>query len=137
MRMDGTDRRQHKSKEYKRRGKLVKHYSPTDVWKLVMKHKQTIATSVLLFVLLVLLFGVSSQLQPPVTNNTPSGVTVIDYSTFVNQVKAGNILAATIQGNTINGLVVHPLSAGVGRSSSPNSQPVPATAPPPTPQPCR
>jgi len=48
-------------------------------------------TCFLLIAAVVLLFGIFSQFQPPVTNSTPNGVTVINYSTFVEQVKAGNL----------------------------------------------
>jgi len=57
-----------------------------------------------------LIFGVVSQLQAPSTNTSPNGVTVISYSTFVEQVKTGNVQAVTLQGNDINGLLITPLS---------------------------
>jgi hypothetical protein len=59
----------------------------------------------------MLLFGIFSQFQPPPKSTPPDGVTVIDYTTFVRQVKAGNVLAVIIQGNAIHGLLALPFSA--------------------------
>src|SRR5438093_13481639 len=61
--------------------------------------KQSLLTGALLVVIIVLLVGIFSQFKPPPTNTPPDGVTVIDYTTFVKQVKAGNVLAVMIQGN--------------------------------------
>ena len=73
-------------------------------------HKQALFTGVLLVMVIGLIFGVVSQLQAPSTNTSPNGVTVISYSTFVEQVKTGNVQAVTLQGNDINGLLITPLS---------------------------
>src|SRR2546430_7932645 len=73
-------------------------------------HKQAIFTSVLLVMVVGLIFGVVSQLQAPSTNTSPSGVTVISYSTFLGQAKSGNVQAVTLQGNDINALLITPLS---------------------------
>ena len=73
-------------------------------------HKQAIFTGVLLVMISGLIFGVVSQLQAPSTNTSPSGVTVISYSTFLGQVKSGNVEAVTLQGNDISGLLMTPLS---------------------------
>ena len=67
----------------------------------------------LLCVLLVLLFGIFSQLPSPVMDNPPSGVTVINYSAFVQQVKARNVRTVTMQGDELTGVLVHPLQGGV------------------------
>jgi ATP-dependent metalloprotease FtsH len=75
-------------------------------------HKQSLLTSVLLFVLLVLLFSIFSQVPPPTMDNSPSGVTVLNYSTFVQQVKARNIRTVTIQGDDLTGVLAHPLRGG-------------------------
>src|SRR5215469_13222436 len=80
------------------------------------KHTQTFLAMALLTIIAVLLFAISSQLQAPTTNTVPTGVTSVDYSTFVGQVKAGNVLAVAIQGDDVNGLLLSPL--GQGRSSS-------------------
>ncbi|TMD32394.1 MAG: AAA family ATPase, partial [Chloroflexi bacterium] len=73
-------------------------------------HKQAIFTSVLLVMISGLIFGVVSQIHAPSTNTSPSGVTVISYSTFLGQVKSGNVEAVTLQGNDISGLLMTPLS---------------------------
>lgn len=80
--------------------------------KFLSMHKQMLLTSTLLALMVVLLFGISSRLQPPTLSPAPSGVTVVDYSTFVTEVKAGNVLGVTIQHNGINGLLVGPLGHG-------------------------
>jgi len=63
----------------------------------------------------VLLFSVVSQLQPPTTNYGPNGIAVVGYSTFEAQLEAGNVLAVTIQGNDLTGLLISPI--GKGQSS--------------------
>lgn len=70
-------------------------------------HRQSLLASILLFVLLVLLFAIFSQLQPPVTDNPPPGVTVVSYNTFVQQVKTSNMRAVTIQGDELTGVLAH------------------------------
>src|SRR2546422_1534662 len=65
-------------------------------------HKQALLTVALLSIMVVLLFAVFGQFQPPVVSSAPSGVTEIDYSTFVAQVKAENVEGVTIQGSAIN-----------------------------------
>src|SRR5947209_10647403 len=107
--MDDMGSRRQKSEKYERRHKQVKSYGRT-VWKFLTTHRQTFLTSILLLLLVVLLFGVSGQLQAPAANVVPNGVTAIDYSTFVKQVEAGNVIAVTMQGNEVNGLLAHPLS---------------------------
>src|SRR5712692_5869752 len=77
--------------------------------KYLVTHKQSLLAVILLTGLVVLLFGVFSQLQVPSTNATPSGTTAVDYSTLVTQVKAGNVVAVTIRGNEVNGLLAQPL----------------------------
>jgi ATP-dependent metalloprotease FtsH len=79
-------------------------------WKFLQVQKSSLFTGVMLLLVVVLLFGVFSQLQPPAMNTTPSGVTAIDYSTFVQQVKAGNVQATALRGSEINGLLQNPLA---------------------------
>ena len=71
------------------------------------EHKQTFLTGVLLFALLVLLFAISSWLQAPGTNNPPRGATIVNYNTFVDQVKDGNMLTVTIQGDELTAVLAH------------------------------
>jgi ATP-dependent metalloprotease FtsH len=77
--------------------------------KYLVTHRQSLLAVILLTGLVVLLFGVFSQLQVPSTNVPPSGTTAVDYSTLVTQVKAGNVVAVTIRGNEVNGLLAQPL----------------------------
>ena len=77
--------------------------------KYLVTHKQSLLAVILLTGLVVLLFGVFSQLQVPSTNAPPSGTTAVDYSTLVTQVKAGNVVAVTIRGNEVTGLLAQPL----------------------------
>ncbi len=108
---DKVSRRKQPESHKRRRYRQAKHYG-RKIWNFLHSHKSSLLTGTLLFLLVALLFGVFSQFQPPVTNTSmaPSGVTTIDYSTFVNQVKAGNVLAVTIQGDTINALLAKPLT---------------------------
>src|SRR5260370_2210654 len=85
---------------------------------LFRKHKQSFLAAGLLTIIIALHFAISSQLQAPTTNMVPSGVTAVDYSTFVEQVQARYVLSVAIQGNAVNGLLVSPLGQE-GSSSSP------------------
>ncbi|MBV9230169.1 MAG: ATP-dependent zinc metalloprotease FtsH [Chloroflexi bacterium] len=109
--MDDKASRCPQTEEYKWRRKQAKHYGRR-VWKFLQTHKNTLFTSFMLLLMVVLLFGIFSQFQPPMTNSAPSGETVIDYSTFIKQVNAGNVLAVVIRGNEINGLLADPLAPG-------------------------
>jgi len=90
------------------RSKLTRH----TVSKFLKGHKQTILTSVLLFVSFVFLVSVFSQLPAPVTSSPSERVTVVNYLTFVGQVKTGNVRTVTIQGDEVTGVLLHPLNGG-------------------------
>ena len=107
--MDGKSDRRMKLKMHWRRPKDVGSYRRS-VLKFLSTHKRSLLTSVLLMVIVVLLFSFVSLLKPPSTNTTPGGVTAISYTAFVQQVKAGNVLAVTIQGHDINALLASPFS---------------------------
>ncbi len=77
---------------------------------LLRTHKNTFLTWVLFTLLALLFVGIVGQLRSPAINTAPDGVTVLDYSTFVEQVKGGNVLAVALQGNDLNGLLASPLS---------------------------
>jgi ATP-dependent metalloprotease FtsH len=83
------------------------------VSKFLKTHYRSLFTCLLLTVLVALLFAVFGQFQAPATNQAPNGANVIDYSTFVDQVNAGNVEAVTIQGNEINALLAQPITQGV------------------------
>jgi ATP-dependent metalloprotease FtsH len=104
------DKAERRRKSTKRRWKQA--MNGQNVKKFVQAQKNTLLTCAMLLLSIGLLFGIFSQLQPPTTNTTPGGVTAIDYSTFVQQVKAGNVMATTIRGTEINGLLQTPFHAG-------------------------
>ncbi|MEO8973801.1 MAG: ATP-dependent zinc metalloprotease FtsH [Ktedonobacteraceae bacterium] len=106
--MDDKGGRRFKLVEQRRRLKGVRNYR-RNVPKFLKTHKHSFFTGFLLIAASVLLFGLVSQLQPPVMSSIPNGVTVINYSTFVGQVKTGNVLAVTVQGNGVNVLLTKPL----------------------------
>src|SRR5260221_6448968 len=105
--MDGKDSRglssgndRHRQHKLLKLGKKCAKYLVT--------HKQSLLAVILLTGLVALLFGVSSQLQVPVTNAPPSGTTAVDYSTLVTQVKAGNVVAVTLSGHPRSEVVLPP-----------------------------
>ncbi|HLJ34632.1 MAG TPA: ATP-dependent metallopeptidase FtsH/Yme1/Tma family protein, partial [Ktedonobacteraceae bacterium] len=119
--MDDKGGRRFKLVEQRRRLKGVRNYR-RNVPKFLKTHKQSFFTGFLLIAALVLLFGLVSRLQAPVMSSTPNGVTVINYSTFVGQVKAGNVLAVTVQGNGINVLLTKPLAQKQSAQTVPASK---------------
>ena len=106
--MDSKSDRRWKLEAPWRRHQDTRSHRPTGA-RFLRTHKQSLLASMLLFVLLVLLFGIFSQLPSPVMDNPPSGVTVVNYSTFVQQVKAGNVRTVTMQGDDLTGVLAHPL----------------------------
>jgi len=118
--MDDKGGRRFKLLAQRRHLKRVRNYRH-DVPKFLKTHAQTFFTCFLLIAAVVLLFGIFSQFQPPVTNSTPNGVTVINYSTFVEQVKAGNVLAVTVQGNSVNALLAKPIAQNSAAQATPVS----------------
>ncbi len=106
---DNMNRKRKASKRAIRQSAPIKHGS-RKLLKFLTTYRSTMLTCVLLILSVGLLFGIFSQLHAPVTNAAPNGVTTVDYSTFVQQVKAGNMAAVAIQGNQVNGLLQHSLS---------------------------
>ena len=82
-------------------------------YKTIHTHRRTYLTSILCIAFILLLFGIAAQLPVPSVNNTPTNVTVVDYTTFIKQVNTGNVEAVVIQDNTINGLLMTPLNGKV------------------------
>src|SRR6266567_4012882 len=94
--MDDKAGRRRKGTEYGRRQKQVHVYGRT-VWKFLQNHKNSLLTCFMLLLLVVLLFGVFSQLQPPAPmTSVPAGETAADYSTFIRQVNNGNVINALL-----------------------------------------
>ncbi len=118
--MDDKGGRRFRLLAQRRHLKRMRNYKH-DVPKFLKTHSQMFLTCFLLIAVVVLLFGIFSQFQPPVTNSTPNGVTVINYSTFVEQVKAGNVLAVTVQGNSVNALLLKPIAQNSTAQATPVS----------------
>jgi ATP-dependent metalloprotease FtsH len=112
--MDDKASRHGEAEAYGRRWKQVRNKT----WTFLKTHKNSLFTGAMLLLMLVLLFGIFGQLPPPTTNTTPNGVTAIDYSAFIQQVKSGNVQATVLRGSEINGLLQNPL----GQHSVPTSQ---------------
>ncbi len=74
-----------------------------------IRYKQLLLTGVLLTALLLLLFGICNQLQAPDLDAPPTGTTVIDYGTFLAQVRAGHVLEVSLQDQDIVGLLAKPV----------------------------
>src|SRR5207245_6180969 len=56
------------------------------------------------------LVGIFSQLVAPDPTAPSRGTTVIDYSSFLAQVRAGNVLVVVLQDQEIEGALARPLS---------------------------
>jgi ATP-dependent metalloprotease FtsH len=80
------------------------------VWQFLGNHKRSLVTAFLLLMMGAMLVGITSLLPSPSFNSVPNGVTPISYSAFIQQVKASNVVAVQLQGNTINGLLAKPYS---------------------------
>jgi ATP-dependent metalloprotease FtsH len=87
-------------------------------------HKRSLVTAFLLLMIGVTLVGITSLLPSPSFNSVPNGVTPISYSAFIQQVKASNVVAVQLQGNTINGLLAKPYSTRAPVQATPTANPV-------------
>jgi ATP-dependent metalloprotease FtsH len=92
-----------------RRLKTADYWKHHTVTQFLKEHKQPVGSGVLIVIMLVLLIGIFRQLQAPATSQPPAGVTVVDYSTFVAQVKTSNVLLVNMRGNEITGTVHYTL----------------------------
>lgn len=117
--MDNTTNRERKSEASRsnRRVTVLKSNS-RKLLKFLLHHYRTITTCVLLVLIVGLLFGIAGQLRAPATEVAPNGITTIDYSTFLQQVKTGNMVAVVLRGDEVNGLLQSPPT----RTSVPTSQ---------------
>jgi ATP-dependent metalloprotease FtsH len=73
------------------------------------KQKHTVITTVLLAAMLLLLFGIFGRLPAPELTPSEPGTTAIDYKTFLAQVRAGNVLVVSLQGQEVVGALARPL----------------------------
>jgi ATP-dependent metalloprotease FtsH len=72
-------------------------------------HRSALLAGFLITAMVVLLFGIVSQLQAPSTENAPGGEMPINYSTFLNQVNSNNVLAVSMNGYGVNALLQQPI----------------------------
>jgi ATP-dependent metalloprotease FtsH len=89
--------------------------------KFLVTHRQSLLAGILLTGMVALLFGVFSTFQVPSFNTPPGGVTTVDYSSFKDQVRAGKVLAVSIQNHEVNGLLVNPQQKGQTGTTSQTS----------------
>lgn len=108
LKLEGRWRRNKESKNYRYRATRFLH-----------ANKSLFLTSALFVAMLLLLFGIVSRLPPPASATATGGSsTEIDYSAFVQQVKAANVLAVNIQGKTIDALLARPLTQSASNSGA-------------------
>ncbi len=115
--MDDTGSRRQRA-EVRQRRRQMRKKNKTDIWQWARAHKRNILTSVLVLLVVILLFGLASELQGPASTTTPPNVTVITYSAFVKQVETGNVVAVTIQGNQLNAFLSKPLAGAMQSGQS-------------------
>ena len=106
----------------RRQRKDVKSYMHS-ISSFLHTQKQSLLTGFLLVVAAMLLLGIFSQFQPPRTSMPPDGATVLDYRTFLEQVKARNVLAVVIQGDEIHGLLATPFQGRNSPKITPGARP--------------
>ncbi len=80
-------------------------------------HRSALFSGFLLVTIVALLIGIFAQFPGPVTDDVPNGETSINYSAFLGQVNAGNVLAVTLRGSDINALLQKPLTATTPKQS--------------------
>ncbi len=85
-------------------------------------HKNSLFAGCLVVAIVVLLFGIFSQLQAPAKGEVPSGETSINYSTFLTQVNADNVLAVSINGNGVSALLQKSLTAHSNAQATPKKE---------------
>lgn len=118
--MDGKGSRRLSSKsDWHRRWNVVAFCKKC--LRLLALHRQSVLAGILLTGMILLLFAVFSRFQAPTFNNPSAGTTVVDYSTFKEQVHAGNVIAVSIQSNVVNALLADPLQQGQHATSSQTS----------------
>src|SRR5260370_6227883 len=118
--MDGKDSRRLSSKNDRPRRQNVVEFGKKCT-KLLVIHRQTVLAGILLTGMVILLFSVFSKFQAPSLNIPSGGTTAVDYSTFKEQIRTGNVLAVSIQNNQVNGLLVHSIQNGQTANNSQTS----------------
>jgi cell division protease FtsH len=82
------------------------------------KQKQTLLAGLLFTMLVLLLFSIFSQFQAPELSSPSTGMTTIEYSAFLAQVRAGNVLAASLGDHHIDALLARPIAEGQNASAT-------------------
>jgi cell division protease FtsH len=104
---------------YKRRTSILDSVKDQRrIIKFIKTHRSALISSFFVSVIVLLLFGIFSQFQAPATDDVPAGETAINYSAFLNQVTAGNVLAVIIRGNGVNALLQQPLARTSSQKSA-------------------
>jgi len=80
--------------------------------RLLVEQRQALIAGILIIGAVLLAFGVFSRIQAPTLSSVPAGATVVNYSTFKEQVSAGNVIGVAMQSNQVNALLIHPLQQG-------------------------
>ena len=108
--MDGKGRRasSKQAREARQNGFVVRQARKSV--RFIVTYRQAFLAAGLAISLVVLLFGVFSYFQAPVNSAASSSETTINYSTFVAQAKSGNMLAVTIRGSDLHGLLINSLT---------------------------
>jgi ATP-dependent metalloprotease FtsH len=110
--MDGKGRRASSGLDRRARQSRIVRYTRKSV-QFIVTNRQAFLAGGLVITLVVLLFGVFSYFQGPVISSANSSETTVDYSAFVAQVKSGNMLAVTVRGSDLHGLLIRSLAQSV------------------------
>ncbi len=116
--MDGTGRRTPPKRTRRKRQYNVVSFLRISI-QYIKTHVQVILAGGLVVVMVALLLGIVSHFQAPPSNAVSDGETPVAYSSFVSQVTSGNVLAVTIRGSDLHGLLICPLSQTGGKSPAP------------------
>ena len=125
--MDEKQSHRVNGKVKEQRQKDARSYGRT-IARFLHAQKRQLLTSGLLIGAVALLLGIFMRFQAPLSSTPPSGVTVMSYSSFVEQVRASNVLAIIMQGHEIHGLLVKPLRENDASTIAPAAQPSGDTA---------
>ena len=106
---DKANRRMFARKAQRRSSKGIINAGRTG-WKFLQSHRSHVLTGVLLVAVVALLFGLTSQINFPTTDESPDGMQTIDYTALIEQAKYNNVQAVAIQGSDVYTLLKRPLT---------------------------
>ncbi len=117
--MDGNGRRKPHTRVKRKRQFRVKQFFRDSIQN-IKAHRQSVLAGGLVVVMVALLLGIVSHFQSPSEGTSAlDGETTVAYSSFVSQVTSGNMLAVSIRGNDLHGLLLKSYkqtTGGVGTS---------------------